>query len=86
MPGVRLRLKMKSWGFHHKTFLNYSLFEIISKKICLLFVFQLSSSKFYINLNMKLGGLGPDYETIKEKVSDPKVSLGRGEWQRNQNL
>ncbi|NWS58032.1 JHY protein, partial [Chunga burmeisteri] len=25
------------------------------------------SSKAYINLNVKLGGLGPDYETIKEK-------------------
>ncbi|XP_056365775.1 jhy protein homolog isoform X2 [Oenanthe melanoleuca] len=31
-----------------------------SKKVC--------GSKFYINLNMKLGGLGPDYETIKEKA------------------
>ncbi|XP_054659083.1 jhy protein homolog isoform X4 [Grus americana] len=26
------------------------------------------SSKAYINLNVKLGGLGPDYEAIKEKV------------------
>ncbi|XP_009467808.1 PREDICTED: uncharacterized protein C11orf63 homolog [Nipponia nippon] len=31
----------------------------LSKKPC--------SSKAYINLNMKLGGLGPDYEAIKEK-------------------
>ncbi|KAM6044649.1 jhy protein homolog isoform 5-T8 [Theristicus caerulescens] len=31
----------------------------ISKKPC--------SSKAYINLNVKLGGLGPDYEAIKEK-------------------
>lgn len=32
-----------------------------------------------MNLNMKLGGLGPDYETIKEKVSKPKVNLDKGE-------
>ncbi|KAM6115750.1 jhy protein homolog [Phoenicopterus ruber ruber] len=31
----------------------------VSKKPC--------SSKAYINLNVKLGGLGPDYEAIKEK-------------------
>ncbi|OPJ68121.1 hypothetical protein AV530_013654 [Patagioenas fasciata monilis] len=31
----------------------------VSKKPC--------SSKTYINLNVKLGGLGPDYEAIKEK-------------------
>ncbi|XP_074417194.1 jhy protein homolog [Larus michahellis] len=31
----------------------------VSKKPC--------SSKAYINLNIKLGGLGPDYEAIKEK-------------------
>ncbi|NWH69582.1 JHY protein, partial [Piaya cayana] len=31
----------------------------VSKKPC--------SSKIYINLNVKLGGLGPDYEAIKEK-------------------
>lgn len=31
--------------------------------------FQPRSSKAYINLNVKLGGLGPDYEAIKEKVS-----------------
>ncbi|NXU04543.1 JHY protein, partial [Buphagus erythrorhynchus] len=36
-----------------------------SKKLC--------GSKFYINLNMKLGGLGPDYETIKEKVKKLKL-------------
>ncbi|NWZ86056.1 JHY protein, partial [Poecile atricapillus] len=36
-----------------------------SKKLC--------SSKFYTNLNMKLGGLGPDYETIKEKVKKLKL-------------
>ncbi|KAI1230770.1 hypothetical protein IHE44_0008651, partial [Lamprotornis superbus] len=30
-------------------------------------------SKFYINLNMKLGGLGPDYETIKEKKEKLKL-------------
>ncbi|NXS54234.1 JHY protein, partial [Brachypteracias leptosomus] len=33
----------------------------------LLFVFQPYSSKPYINLDLKLGGLGPDYEAIKEK-------------------
>ncbi|KAL2295820.1 hypothetical protein Nmel_017344 [Mimus melanotis] len=36
-----------------------------SKKMC--------GSKFYINLNMKLGGLGPDYETIKEKKEKLKL-------------
>uniref|UniRef100_A0A8C0UG68 Junctional cadherin complex regulator n=1 Tax=Cyanistes caeruleus TaxID=156563 RepID=A0A8C0UG68_CYACU len=36
-----------------------------SKKLC--------SSKFYTNLNMKLGGLGPDYETIKEKKEKLKL-------------
>lgn len=46
-----------------------------------------------MNLDVKLGGLGPDYEAIKEKVSGAhiiqsafqlcNVSLGRGEWQRN---
>ncbi|XP_048184998.1 jhy protein homolog [Corvus hawaiiensis] len=36
-----------------------------SKKVC--------SSKFYINLNMKLGGLGPDYEAIKEKKQKLKL-------------
>ncbi|XP_056365772.1 jhy protein homolog isoform X1 [Oenanthe melanoleuca] len=36
-----------------------------SKKVC--------GSKFYINLNMKLGGLGPDYETIKEKKEKLKL-------------
>ncbi|NWR50985.1 JHY protein, partial [Regulus satrapa] len=34
---------------------------------------KLGSSKFYTNLNMKLGGLGPDYETIKEKVKKLKL-------------
>ncbi|NXL69457.1 JHY protein, partial [Leptocoma aspasia] len=34
---------------------------------------QLGSSKFHINLSMKLGGLGPDYETIKEKVKKLKL-------------
>ncbi|NXO94841.1 JHY protein, partial [Certhia brachydactyla] len=34
---------------------------------------KLGSSKFYINLNMKLGGLGPDYETIKEKKEKLKL-------------
>ncbi|NXD66993.1 JHY protein, partial [Eolophus roseicapillus] len=33
----------------------------VSQKTC--------TSKAYINLNVKLGGLGPDYEAIKEKVS-----------------
>ncbi|NXK22129.1 JHY protein, partial [Arenaria interpres] len=33
----------------------------VSKKV------SKSISKAYINLNVKLGGLGPDYETIKEK-------------------
>ncbi|NXO75390.1 JHY protein, partial [Sitta europaea] len=33
---------------------------------------KLGSSKFY-NLNMKLGGLGPDYETIKEKKEKLKL-------------
>ncbi|NXX22288.1 JHY protein, partial [Podargus strigoides] len=33
----------------------------------LLFVFQPYSSKAYINVNMTLGGLGPDYEALKEK-------------------
>ncbi|NXY61244.1 JHY protein, partial [Callaeas wilsoni] len=36
-----------------------------SKKLC--------SSKFYINLNVKLGGLGPDYEAIKEKKQKLKL-------------
>ncbi|XP_015505034.1 jhy protein homolog isoform X2 [Parus major] len=36
-----------------------------SKKLC--------SSKFYTNVNMKLGGLGPDYETIKEKKEKLKL-------------
>ncbi|NXN07234.1 JHY protein, partial [Indicator maculatus] len=41
----------------------------VSKKgnLPLLFVFQPHISKAYINLNVKLGGLGPDYEAIKEK-------------------
>ncbi|NXX61743.1 JHY protein, partial [Scopus umbretta] len=30
------------------------------------------NSKAYINLNVKLGGLGPDYEAIKEKVKKLK--------------
>ncbi|NWS00930.1 JHY protein, partial [Motacilla alba] len=34
---------------------------------------KLGSSKFYFNLSMKLGGLGPDYETIKEKVKKLKL-------------
>ncbi|XP_041269863.1 jhy protein homolog [Onychostruthus taczanowskii] len=34
---------------------------------------KLGSSKFYFNLNMKLGGLGPDYETIKEKKEKLKL-------------
>ncbi|XP_066059650.1 jhy protein homolog [Chamaea fasciata] len=34
---------------------------------------KLSSSKPYMNLNMKLGGLGPDYETIKEKKEKLKL-------------
>ncbi|NXI24712.1 JHY protein, partial [Sterrhoptilus dennistouni] len=34
---------------------------------------QLGRSKPYMNLNMKLGGLGPDYETIKEKVKKLKL-------------
>ncbi|NXH37666.1 JHY protein, partial [Dicaeum eximium] len=34
---------------------------------------QLGSSKIHINLSMKLGGLGPDYETIKEKVKKLKL-------------
>ncbi|OWK52145.1 Uncharacterized protein C11orf63 [Lonchura striata] len=44
-----------------------------NRKICLLFGFQLGSSKFYFNLSMKLGGLGPDYETIKEKKEKLKL-------------
>ncbi|NXV86129.1 JHY protein, partial [Calonectris borealis] len=36
----------------------------VSKKPC--------SSKAYINLNVKLGGLGPDYEAIKEKKEKVK--------------
>ncbi|XP_064253757.1 jhy protein homolog isoform X2 [Passer domesticus] len=34
---------------------------------------KLGSSKFYFNLSMKLGGLGPDYETIKEKKEKLKL-------------
>ncbi|NXI07467.1 JHY protein, partial [Irena cyanogastra] len=34
---------------------------------------KLGSSKFYFNLSMKLGGLGPDYETIKEKKQKLKL-------------
>ncbi|NWR25752.1 JHY protein, partial [Emberiza fucata] len=34
---------------------------------------KLGSSKLYFNLSMKLGGLGPDYETIKEKVKKLKL-------------
>ncbi|NWW28798.1 JHY protein, partial [Falcunculus frontatus] len=34
---------------------------------------KLISSKFYVNLNMKLGGLGPDYEAIKEKKQKLKL-------------
>ncbi|NXE70586.1 JHY protein, partial [Calcarius ornatus] len=34
---------------------------------------KLGSSKCYFNLSMKLGGLGPDYETIKEKVKKLKL-------------
>ncbi|XP_058279380.1 jhy protein homolog [Hirundo rustica] len=34
---------------------------------------KLSSSKLYINLNVKLGGLGPDYEAIKEKKEKLKL-------------
>lgn len=37
--------------------------------------FQPRSSKAYINLNVKLGGLGPDYEAIKEKVSRPYYTI-----------
>ncbi|XP_053819537.1 jhy protein homolog [Vidua chalybeata] len=34
---------------------------------------KLGSSKFCFNLSMKLGGLGPDYETIKEKKEKLKL-------------
>ncbi|XP_058674937.1 jhy protein homolog [Ammospiza caudacuta] len=34
---------------------------------------KLGSSKFYFNQSMKLGGLGPDYETIKEKKEKMKL-------------
>ncbi|XP_063034376.1 jhy protein homolog [Melospiza melodia melodia] len=34
---------------------------------------KLGSSKFYLNQSMKLGGLGPDYETIKEKKEKMKL-------------
>ncbi|KAL9825903.1 jhy protein homolog [Geothlypis trichas] len=34
---------------------------------------KLGSSKFYFNQSMKLGGLGPDYETIKEKKEKIKL-------------
>uniref|UniRef100_A0A8C3QD19 Junctional cadherin complex regulator n=1 Tax=Geospiza parvula TaxID=87175 RepID=A0A8C3QD19_GEOPR len=34
---------------------------------------KLGSSKFDLNLSMKLGGLGPDYETIKEKKEKIKL-------------
>ncbi|XP_063273860.1 jhy protein homolog isoform X2 [Prinia subflava] len=34
---------------------------------------KLRRSKLYINLNVKLGGLGPDYETIKEKKEKLKL-------------
>ncbi|NXM18466.1 JHY protein, partial [Ploceus nigricollis] len=34
---------------------------------------KLGNSKFYFNLSMKLGGLGPDYETIKEKKEKLKL-------------
>ncbi|NWY90998.1 JHY protein, partial [Loxia curvirostra] len=34
---------------------------------------KLGGSKFCLNLSMKLGGLGPDYETIKEKVKKMKL-------------
>ncbi|NXB01204.1 JHY protein, partial [Cnemophilus loriae] len=34
---------------------------------------KLYSSKFYINPDMKLGGLGPDYESIKEKKQKLKL-------------
>ncbi|KAF2980224.1 hypothetical protein EK904_014502, partial [Melospiza melodia maxima] len=33
----------------------------------------MGSSKFYLNQSMKLGGLGPDYETIKEKKEKMKL-------------
>ncbi|NXQ12417.1 JHY protein, partial [Peucedramus taeniatus] len=34
---------------------------------------KLGNSKFFFNLSMKLGGLGPDYETIKEKKEKLKL-------------
>ncbi|XP_050839506.1 jhy protein homolog [Serinus canaria] len=34
---------------------------------------KLGGSKFCLNLSMKLGGLGPDYETIKEKKEKMKL-------------
>ncbi|XP_010224994.1 PREDICTED: uncharacterized protein C11orf63-like, partial [Tinamus guttatus] len=38
------------------------------ENLLLLFVFQLYRSKaYYSNLNVRLGGLGPDYEAVKEK-------------------
>lgn len=43
--------------------------------LSLLFAFQPHSSKPYINLDVKLGGLGPDYEAIKEKVSSPCATI-----------
>ncbi|GAB0199795.1 jhy protein [Grus japonensis] len=38
---------------------------------------QSHSSKAYINLNVKLGGLGPDYEAIKEKALEYAKKIPR---------
>lgn len=41
----------------------------------LLLFFKLSKPKGFMNLDVKLGGLGPDYVTAKEKVSIKKALL-----------
>ncbi|XP_029817922.1 jhy protein homolog [Manacus vitellinus] len=67
------------WGkaetpFEPHSCFNYSLCEPRGRKnLSLLFVFQPCGPKVCINLNVKLGGLGPDYEAIKEKKKKLKL-------------
>lgn len=55
-------------------YINGTMCIYIKENLSLRCVLQPYSSKACINLDVKLGGLGPDYEAIKEKVSGPHLN------------